>query len=431
MNLPLVEVLTIGREILDGRVVDTNAVAIAEILRPLGLVPRFAQKVDDDPERIVEAFHIAARRADIVLVTGGLGPTSDDLTAEAFARFLNEATVVHPEALAQIEAWFSQHQRPFTEVQRKQARLPPSCFVLRNLQGTAPGFGLARPGPHGRAQQWFFMPGVPREMKAMLREQVLPSLPRSLAYRTHTWATHFTSEGELQNRLAPVEKKLPAGFELGYRTRFPENHIGLYGDCDDATREQSFRQLCSEVSHLLGRDVFSSAPGTTVKSLESEVVASLEKQNLQVATVESCTGGLVASRLTDVAGASRVFWASWVTYDNAAKITLGVPPKLIQDHGAVSAEVAVSMAENGRQRLRAMGAEHPVCVGTTGIAGPDGGTVEKPAGLCFVACAFADGTSRVERIQARSGLPRSENKSFFAQKALDLLLSGAGSPRPD
>lgn len=428
--MALLEILTIGREILDGRVIDTNSVHIADALRPLGLVPRFAQKVDDDPVRIREAFGIAAARADIILVTGGLGPTSDDLTAESFAAYLGETPVINPEALTQVEAWFTRHQRAFADVQKKQARLPPSCFVLRNEQGTAPGFGLRRPHPAhgatGREQQWFFMPGVPREMKAMLELQVLPLLPRRPSYRTHTWATHFTSEGELQSRLQSVEAALPKGFELSYRTRFPENHIALYGDCTDAPLSRAFDEAAAELSLRLGRDVFYSGPGTKVLPLEVELVAALAERNWQLATVESCTGGLVANRLTDVAGASRVFWGSWVVYDNAAKVALGVAPSIVNEHGAVSEACAVALAEAGRQQLTQAGVAHSVCVATTGIAGPDGGSPEKPVGTCFVACAFPDGSVSCERVQTRAGLPRNENKTFFAQKALDLVFRHTG-----
>lgn len=421
MDKPVVlEILTIGREILDGRVVDTNSVAIAEILRPLGLVPRFAQRADDEIPRILEAFVIAARRADVVVVTGGLGPTADDLTAEALGVFLGEGTVENPEALAQVKARFELLKRPLSPAQLKQARIPPSCFVLENTQGTAPGFGV-RHAKDGRETLWFFLPGVPREMKTMLRERVLPRLPRVSGYRAHTWATQFTSEGELQMRLNAVHARLPAGFEIGYRTRHPENHIGLYGDASDKASAALFDSLRDEITALLAQDVFFHGPETDVPSLESQLVPELAARGWQVASVESCTGGLVASRVTDVPGSSKVFWGSWVVYENRAKEALGVSPALLASQGAVSEECARELAEAGRERLRRMGGDRPCCVATTGIAGPDGGTAEKPVGLCWVACALPDGRVVTERVQGRVGLTRLENKALFAQKALELI----------
>ena len=421
----IVEIITVGREILDGRVVDTNSVEIAEILKPIGLTPRFGQRVDDDLERVISAFNIAASRSKIILVTGGLGPTSDDLTAEAFARRINKPLTLNAEALVDIENILKKIGRPLTDVQRKQAMLPPGAEVLKNPVGTAPGFAYSESDV-----SWFFMPGVPREMKCMLREQVLPRLPQGPKMRSQTWATQFTSEGKLQEQLTPVEKKLTLGIELTYRTRFPENHVALYAECSNAQTEKTFEALVAEIQSVLATEAFTTAThGETLADLEAVVIELLKKRGFMLATVESCTGGLVAHRITNVSGSSAVYWGGFMTYDNSAKeLAVDVPKQLLQQHGAVSGEVAMAMAEGGLKKMRsALGerAGNLLCIATTGIAGPTGGTTEKPVGLCFIGLTaqLADSppTTSYEEVRGRGGLSRDQYKTLFAQKALDLV----------
>ncbi len=414
---PVIEILTIGREILDGRVIDTNSVHLALEIKKLGLVPRYAQKVDDDPERMTEAFKIASERSDIIFVTGGLGPTADDLTAEVFSQFLGEAAQKHPQAWEEVRDFFAKLGRPLTPVQEKQAFLPRSATVLKNREGSAPGFRVRS----GRST-WYFMPGVPREMKSILTLEILPELPRQVHYHSHTWATQFTSEGELQSRLDGVQKQLAHGFELSFRTRFPENHIGLYGNLESEKAQNLYKKLSREISTVLGNDVF--CEGEEAASLEKVVVDLLRSRGVTLATVESCTGGLVASRLTDVSGSSDIFHSGFVTYDNTAKVALGVEASLIEKHGAVSEVVARSMAEAGLKKLLDAGVESALCVSTTGVAGPGGGSQEKPVGLCFVGLSILHkGQQHTEamEVRARSGLERSLNKLFFSQKALDFV----------
>lgn len=416
----VVEILTIGREILDGRVVDTNSIFMAQSLKTLGLVPRYGTRVDDDRARILEAFAIAAKRAQVVIATGGLGPTSDDITAEVFAEFLGERVAPNEAALAQLKERLAKLNRPLTDAQRKQVMLPPSCFTIDNPNGTAPGFGF-----DGNGTAWFFMPGVPREMKPMLVEHVLPRLPRVDAYRTRQWATHFVPEAALQERLTPLEKTLPAGFEVTYRTRAPENHIGLHGACDTPEREREFERAGRELAAILGDDVFSECTGTDpLPSLESIVVERLRATKTHFATVESCTAGLIAHRITEVPGASETFQASRVVYANEAKIELGVSPATLAKHGAVSPETARELAEGGLKALRALNTKNAArhwVVATTGIAGPGGGTAEKPVGLCHIALARSDGPTLHIEARGSSYLDRTLMKLFFSQKALDLV----------
>jgi nicotinamide-nucleotide amidase len=302
---------------------------------------------------------------------------------------------------------------PTIATQRKQAMLPAGCRILGNSEGTAPGFLFELAGV-----SWFFMPGVPKEMKAMFLAEVLSKIPVVEGYRSFNWATQFTSEGELQQRLREITRALPSDFEISYRTRFPENHIGLHGICGKATLSDRFDESVAKISGLLGHDVFSAGQ---LLPLEQVVAELLRRKAAIMATVESCTGGLVANRITDVPGSSEVFWSAWVTYDNRAKIDLGVPERLIETHGAVSAEVAMALASAGLKKLKALGAAHSICVATTGIAGPTGGSAEKPVGLCFVAIARDGHPPEAEEVRSRIGLRRNENKLFFSQKALELV----------
>ncbi len=418
--MPIVELLSIGREILDGRVIDTNAIYFAEELGKRGHVPRHAQRVDDDMDRIVAALSLAASRSSIVLLTGGLGPTSDDITTEAFSKFLGVELEENASVVEHIKEVFNTIGRTFSDVQRKQALFPKGSTIMPNEKGTAPGFICTR-GPC----TFYVMPGVPKEMKAMFQQSVLPHIESVKNYRTYTWATQFTGEGDLQDRLNPVIKKLPQEFEFTFRTRFPENHIGLHGVCGDASLSKFFDNTRAEVTKVLGVDVFSH--GTNLQSLEEVLVSQLIQNKIRVATVESCTGGLVANRMTDISGSSETVYGSWITYDNKAKIALGVAPQTLENKGAVSPEIAESMARAGLELLRKNCGllEKCLCISTTGIAGPLGGTSTKPVGLCYVSGAYWDknlSAPNVEviEVRARPGLERKEVKLFFSQKALEL-----------
>lgn len=414
--MKLVEIITIGREILDGRITDTNSVYLGEELSKRGLVPRFAQRVDDHIPRIVDALRLAASRSNLIFVTGGLGPTSDDLTAEAFATFVGEKPILNAQALKEIETYFTRIQREMIPTQSKQAMLAPSCFVLHNRVGSAPGFGWK-----SAENAFFFMPGIPSEMKAIFSEEILPTLEIDAGYRSHTWATQFTSEGELQQRLGSLA--LPENFELSYRTRFPENHIGLHAYCRNSNDEEVFRQRSTELERLLGDDIFTH--GEKLLGLEEVVVAQLKKSGSLISTVESCTGGLLAHRLSNVPGSSEVFVDGHVTYHNDAKIRLGVAPELIAQFGAVSPEVARAMAEAGLRALESLnvahGASRLFCLATTGIAGPSGGSPQKPVGLCHIALAERGQPTLTLEARGRMQLDRQALKLYFSQKALDLL----------
>jgi nicotinamide-nucleotide amidase len=415
----IVELITIGREILDGRVLDTNSVKIAELLKTQGLIIRHAQRVDDHKERIINSFKLAASRSHIVLVTGGLGPTSDDITMESLAAFLGVELEENAQALADLEKFLKLRGRSMSPAQRKQALLPKGVEVLPNPHGTAPGVFLVR-----SKTLWAFMPGVPLEMIPMMKEQVLPRLPRVDGYTTYGWATQFTAESSLQDRLAPLIDAHPH-FEISYRTRFPENHIGLHAVLKNEHERHAYESLKKAISEKLGTDVFSE--GTSLLNLEEVVLQQAREKKIWIACVESCTGGGVAQRLTSVPGSSENFFASWTTYHNRAKQLLGVPEKLIETQGAVSEDVSKELARAGLLLMQQSlpEASSLLCVSTTGIAGPGGGTPQKPVGLCYIGLAsWKKGSSirvQAEKIQAPMGWDRPRYQLYFSQKALNTL----------
>jgi nicotinamide-nucleotide amidase len=412
-----VELVTIGREILDGRVIDTNSVRMAEILKTRGLIVRHAQRVDDEIPRIVDAFRLAASRSQIILVTGGLGPTSDDLSIEAFAKFLNVPMNENAAALRVVETALRSRGREMTPAQRKQALTPDGVEVVANPNGTAPGLFLKRPSPVGE-QYWALMPGVPREMIAMLNDDVISRLPGEIHYRTHQWATHFVAEATLQDRLQNLISVLPADFELSFRTRFPENHIGLHANCRTPESTKTFDKICSEITALLGQDSFFDA--AELRELEDLVLEKARQSTTWLGMVESCTGGLLSKKFTSVPGASENFFAAWTTYHNAAKTALGVDRSLIERDGAVSESVARALAENGLKQIeRGLGSQtKALCLSTTGVAGPGGGSPSKPVGLCFVGLARSGQATEVFEVRAPASLTRDQNQVYFAQKAM-------------
>lgn len=398
---PIVELLTIGREILDGRIVDTNSVKIAEILRSRGLVPRYAQRVDDDLSRMDEAIRIAGARSDVILVTGGLGPTSDDLSAEAFALYLGEKLTMSEVALQAVADYLARFSRTMIDAQKKQALLPPSCFLLPNLEGTAPGFALERDG-----RSWYFMPGVPREMLRMLREQVLPRLPKREGYRSRAWITQFTAESLLQQSLDEIEFDAKPEFEITYQTRFPENHIGLLGNCQDAEAEARFEALAHRITEKLGSDVFWVAHSPSeMRTLEQVVVPILLSAGVRLCIAEQVTGGELAARFTAVADSEKVFAGAQVDF--------------LQDH-VPSESLAVEFAQTALAATRGSDPAIGDCMAIAVV-----GDATKMQG--WIALATPQGTLALE-VQAKIAVDRVRFRLLLTQRALDILRRAVPSP---
>ncbi len=403
------EIIAIGDEVLRGEIVNSNAAFIATALQDAGWrVVRHAV-VADDAEAILAAFREGEARARVVIVSGGLGPTRDDITSACAARHFGVRRVLDEDVLETIRAFFERVGYPMSENNRNQALFPEGAVILPNPLGTAPGFRMSRGDAH-----FFFVPGVPREMERMLKVEILPFLEGILPEGAHRAVTLLRTfgmgESRLDERLADVTAGVP-GVTIGFRTQFPENFVRIVADGRDrAEAEERLARVRAEVERRLGPMIIAEGEQT----IEEVVGALLTERGLRLATAESCSGGLLAHRITNVPGSSVYFERGVVTYSNEAKTALlGVPPEMIAAHGAVSEPVAIAMAEGIRKS-----AGTDLGVGITGVAGPTGGTKEKPVGLVYIALA-AEGGTRARRLQFFGD--RDRVKTWSAVVALNLI----------
>jgi nicotinamide-nucleotide amidase len=403
------EILTIGTELLLGQIVDTNASWISEKLAEAGIDVFYKTTVGDNWGRIEAALRLALSRADVVLTTGGLGPTEDDLTRDVLAALLQRPLRLDPAILAHIEARFAHRRMPMTENNRKQALVPEGAEVLPNPRGTAPGLWVKRDG-----QIVCCLPGVPGEMKPMLLEQVIPRLRDAFGFRSRIVSRVLKTCGISESKLDHVigdyfrEMRNPT---IGVLAHAGEIHVRLTckGE-DDGEIARKLDDLEEKIRQRLGHLIF----GRDGETLEALVGRLLREGKATLAVAESCTGGLIAHRLTNVPGSSEYFERGVVAYSVAAKeAVLGVPAGMIRQHGAVSLEVARAMAEGIRK-----GAGTSYGLATTGIAGPSGGTPERPVGLVYIALAWDRGSlAREYRLHGERELV----KYRAAQMALEML----------
>lgn len=384
-----VAVLSTGTELTRGELVNTNATWLSEQLTGLGFEVVEHATVDDDEGRIVAVLQRLGAQVDVVVGTGGLGPTTDDLTAAAVAKAMGVPLERDVESLERIRRFFERIQRPMSAWNEKQADLPQGAAVLTNTQGTAPGFSVSL----GRAEM-FFMPGVPREMKAMFSDVVLPRIATRAARLTHQihLRTLGLGESEIQARLESIEARFP-GVTIGYRAGMPEVEVKVHARAaSEVEAETLAREAADVVLGLLGDAVY----GDREDTFPAAVGRELRRHGQHLALAESCTGGLVGEMLTRVPGSSDYVVLDVVAYANSAKTALlGVSPDLIRAHGAVSEPVARAMAEGA---LRVSGAD--LAVSVTGVAGPGGGSDDKPVGTVHLAL-------------ARSGEPTEHHAFFF------------------
>jgi nicotinamide-nucleotide amidase len=405
------EILATGDEIRSGALVDSNSAYISEWLEENGLEVVRHTSVGDDLPILVSTLREIGERVDVALVTGGLGPTTDDRSAEAAAKAAGVELVLNREALENVESFFKTFNRPMTESNRKQALLPDGCKILHNPVGTAPGFSLKI----GMCL-FFFLPGVPYEMKRMLAAQVLPAVKvfqgdAVVHSRVKTISTFGLPESLAGEKVAGVEAAFP-GIRLGLRANFPQIQVKLYGrDTDLALLDQRIAEAGQWTLERLGRNVISE----NGEKMEAVVGKLLLERSATIGLAESCTGGLLANWLTNVAGSSAYFLFSGITYSNQAKIdVLGVTPETLERYGAVHEETAREMAEGVR---RVAGSTYGLS--TSGIAGPDGGTEDKPVGTVCVGYAGPD-RSFGRRLYFPFG-KRLMNKKIFSMAALDTL----------
>lgn len=405
------EILATGDEIRTGALVDSNSAFIAERLEQNGVEVARHHAVGDDLPVLVDVLREIAARVEVAVVTGGLGPTQDDLSAEAAARAAGVGLALDQRALDDIAAFFDRRGRTMSDSNRKQAYIPKGAVCLYNALGTAPGFELTI----GKCT-FYFLPGVPNEMKPMLQQLVLPRLQARLGaaqqFRlSRVVSTFGLPESVVGERVTGIEKEFP-GIKLGLRAKFPEIQVKLYFNTEDkSSGEKTLADAVQWTIDRLQPHVFS----TQERTLAAEVGELLRQRGATLALAESCTGGLVGNWITNSAGSSDYFLLSAVVYANDCKVkVLGVSEETLIRNGAVDEETACQMAAGAR---RTAGATYGLA--TTGIAGPGGGTEEKPVGTICVGLATAEET-RSMRLTLSFG-QRLMNKRLFAMIALDFL----------
>ncbi len=400
-----IAVLTVGDELLNGEISDTNTARIARTLEPHGYCLRESLSVGDNEEDIEEALLELAAKRNVVIVTGGLGPTTDDLTARSAARAFRRRLVLNEQALELIRDHFRQLGLEMHPRNEKQALLPQKATVLPNAKGTAPGFIL-----HHDGRDIFFLPGVPSEMTAMLEQSVLPHLREkgggTFPRRERVLKVFGLTEPKTEGLLTAAN--LPEGVEVAFGVDFPMVHVKLRAAGESA--EDLLDRAEVPARRTLGD--FLVAVGT--ETLAGNVARLLTGAGLTLSLAESCTGGLISKLLTDIPGASAFLEGAAVTYANSVKEAwLGVPVAILERDGAVSEACALAMARGIRHS-----AGSDLGLAVTGIAGPTGGTPQKPVGTVFLALA-AEGTEKVKGY--RFGGDRQQVRLLAACMALDWL----------
>ena len=414
--MALAEILSIGDELLAGRIADTNAQWTARQLSALGITLHRVTTIPDSAAVLRQALDTALSRSHIVLLGGGLGPTKDDLTKLTLADYFATPLVEHAPTLAQLEAWFAKRGRVMNDLNRAQALQPAAARVLMNPVGTAPGMHFTT--PDGR--DVISLPGVPHEMQRIMTESVLPYLKdkyQDLHIRRHTLRTAGIPESELAKSIADLEAALGPEFSLAYNPSLLLVDLRLSLTCPReraAELDPVFDAHLEALRQRVGRGIY--AEGDT--SLEQRVGELLISKNRHLTLAESCTGGGIAARVVSVPGSSAYFHGGVVAYSNALKTQLlGVPEALIAQHGAVSEAVARAMAEGARARL-SPSPELGIAVSVTGIVGPSGGTDDKPVGTVWIGLADAQGT---DARRYAFGLDRPRNLTLATTMALNLL----------
>ncbi|GAB2620916.1 competence/damage-inducible protein A [Emticicia sediminis] len=405
----LAEVVTIGDEILYGQITDTNTQWMSTELDKIGVKTVRKSSVGDQEDKILQILAEAEKRADIVLLTGGLGPTKDDITKKMLCKYFDDELVINEDALAFITDFFVKRGRPMTELNRQQAAVPSRCTYLANKTGTAPGMWFERNGT-----VFVSMPGVPHEMKYLMSNEVIPRLKTffetPIIYHKMI-RTIGVGESFLAEKIENWEDNLPEHIKLAYLPSFGQVRLRLTAvGNDEAQLKQDVDAEIEKVLPLIGSSVF----GFDNDDLEVAIGKELKKQGLTVSAAESCTGGYISHMFTKVAGSSAYFMGSVVSYDNSVKINvLGVNAETIAQHGAVSEETVTQMAEGARKLMKT-----DFAIATSGIAGPDGGTPEKPVGTLWIACAM-EGRTIAKKVQMAN--QRDTNIQYGSVVALNLL----------
>ncbi|HEY8402201.1 MAG TPA: competence/damage-inducible protein A [Cytophagaceae bacterium] len=405
----LCEIITIGDEILYGQITDTNSQWMSAELDKHGIKTIRKTSIGDNELHIIQAIKEAESRADIILITGGLGPTNDDVTKKTIAEYYGVPLVLNQEALQDVTVFFAMRGKELTEINRQQAYLPANAVFLSNKNGTAPGMWI-----ENERCILVSMPGVPHEMKGLMEEEVIPRLKKkfTLPVIYHKFIkTIGIGESYLAEKIADWENQLPSNTKLAYLPSFGEVTLRLstFGQ-DLNTLKESTQKEIEKIQAIIPEHIY----GYDDDTIEQVIAQLLTERKLTIATAESCTGGFVAHRLTSVAGSSCYFWGSVIAYHNSIKMNiLGVQEETLRTCGAVSEETVKEMAEGVRKLYKT-----DIGISTSGIAGPGGGTTEKPVGTIWIA--YSDKEKTVTR-KLSLGNVRDYNIRYTGYALLNLL----------
>ncbi|HBY87420.1 MAG TPA: damage-inducible protein CinA [Colwellia sp.] len=410
MLAPKVQLLLTGNELMTGDIVDSNSAMMAQVLKDIGLGINRKVTVADDLTLLVNEITYMASTSDILIINGGLGPTVDDLTAQALALAIGEELTEHPQALAHLTKWCQQRDVELNGPNLKQAILPKDCQIIANKNGSAVGFSVRY-----NNCDIYCTPGVPHELKTMLFEQIIPTisanLPRGLIADVTRLQVFGLGESSLQKIINEQLPQWPTAIDLGFRAGMPLLEVKLTTDTDKGLALKKIWQ--EKLANALGDHLIAEIKDKP-KSLAEHLLTQLQQDNLKVTTAESCTGGLIASKLTEISGSSINFEAGFVTYSNEMKTAmLDVPMNLFEQYGAVSEQVVIAMAKGSLVKSDA-----DLTIAVSGVAGPNGGTEEKPVGTVW----FAWGS--IDDIKTQCLLlpyKRIKFQQFVAAIGLDLL----------
>ncbi|MDR6943613.1 competence/damage-inducible protein A [Mucilaginibacter pocheonensis] len=405
----LAEIITIGDEILIGQIVDTNSAWMATELNKIGIRVKQISSISDDREHILKALGEAAGRANIVFITGGLGPTQDDITKKTLAEYFGVGLVENTQALNNVKQIFEKYNRPLLEVNRLQAYVPANCEIILNHNGTAPGMWFSHEGVI-----YVSMPGVPFEMVYMMEGEVLPKLKSTLKLPVIIHKTLLTvGEGEsfLAERIADIENDLPPDIKLAYLPKpgMVRLRLSAFGD-DESVLQPKVDGFANRIIERIG-NVFVVDQDIAI---EKAILDKMAAKGLTLSVAESCTGGYLSHLFTQHAGSSAVFLGGGITYSNQLKESiLGVKHETLDQFGAVSEETVTEMVEGALKNFKS-----DFAVAITGIAGPDGGTADKPVGTVWVAVA---GGQKLLIKKFTFGNKRRQNIERSAVMALSML----------
>lgn len=403
------EIITIGDEILIGQIVDTNSAWMAKQLNDTGIRVKQISSVSDSKEHILTALAEAANRADIILITGGLGPTKDDITKKTIAEYFNVGMVENADALDNVLRIFSKYNRPMLDINRLQAQVPSNCEVIVNKNGTAPGMWFNEGG-----KIYVSMPGVPFEMMYMMEEEVIPKIKSLFKLPAIVHKTILTvGEGEsfLAKRIEDIEDSLPPHIKLAYLPKLGQVRLRLsaYGD-NEVSLTNEVNSYATQIIERMGSIVAAEED----VALEKAILNMMEKKGVTLSVAESCTGGYLSHLFTQHAGSSKVFLGGAVSYSNNLKESiLGVKHDTLSRFGAVSEQTATEMVQGALANFKS-----DYAIAVTGIAGPDGGTEDKPVGTVWIAVAS---TQKIEVKKFTFGSKRQQNIERSATSALGML----------